>query len=382
MPQPKKAQNHSANSLSRIIDVSIPAPRSWRCRTLGDGSHPARSWLLAPAAEAFPAVPETETPPSPQPTPRPEEIDPLYLLSCHFEWEQYEEPSAAWELIAASQSSHSDTRAHARALLAASRHFGGSGLGAGGESAPLAKRRSSAEDEMKAPYGLEIIDNCAECIGVNSGFFCELSRTTLEALNQVSHRSTLPTGAILFVEGQAPRGLFIVCSGKVNHSKTSKEGKTLILKTSAAGEILGLSAAISGANYETTAETATPCTLNFIERKRFLELLQNHSEIGLHTAVCLSRDYQSAYQDIHDLVLSRSSSGKLARLLLSQARGAEDEETCATMLMTHEEMALRIGASRETVTRLLTRLRKKQLIRLDGPKLIIRNRTALKALAV
>jgi len=235
---------------------------------------------------------------------------------------------------------------------------------------------------MKAPYGLEIIDDCAECMGVNSGFFCDLSQATLEALNQISHRSTLPAGAILFVEGQDPRGLFIVCSGKVHHSKTSKEGKTLLLKTSAAGEILGLSAAISGACYETTTETATPCTLNFIERKHFLELMQNHSEIGVHTAQSLSRDYQSAYQDIHDLVLSRSSSGKLARLLLSQATGAEDEESSATMLMTHEEMALRIGASRETVTRLLTRLRQKQLIRLDGPKLIIRNRTALKALAV
>ena len=235
---------------------------------------------------------------------------------------------------------------------------------------------------MKAPYGLEIIDDCAECLGKNPGFFCELPHSTLEALNQVSHRSTLPAGAILFVEAQAPRGLFIVCSGKVHHSKTSKEGKTLILKTSGAGEVLGLSAAVSGANYETTTEVATPCTLNFIQRKHFLELMQNHSEIGVHTAQCLSRDYQSAYQDIHDLVLSRSSSGKLARLLLSQVTGAEDEESCATMLMTHEEMALRIGASRETVTRLLSRLRKKQLIRLDGPKLIIRNRTALKALAV
>ena len=50
--------------------------------------------------------------------------------------------------------------------------------------------------------------------------------------------------------------------------------------------------------------------------------------------------------------------------------------------MTHEEMAQRIGASRETVTRLLSDLKKKQLIRLEGATLVIRDRTALEALAV
>jgi len=50
--------------------------------------------------------------------------------------------------------------------------------------------------------------------------------------------------------------------------------------------------------------------------------------------------------------------------------------------MTHEEMAMRIGAPRETVTRLLSTLRRKRLIRLEGPMLVIKDRTALEALAV
>jgi CRP/FNR family transcriptional regulator len=109
--------------------------------------------------------------------------------------------------------------------------------------------------------------------------------------------------------------------------------------------------------------------------------------MGAHTAQCLSRDYQTAYRDIHDLVLTRSSAGKLARLLLSQSSRQEMDrhdsrgETRVHSLMTHEEMAQRIGASRETVTRLLSHLRKKHLIRLDGPNLIIHDRTGLEALA-
>ena len=124
--------------------------------------------------------------------------------------------------------------------------------------------------------------------------------------------------------------------------------------------------------------------INFVDRKQFLELVESHSEIGLHAAQCLSRGYQSAYRDIHHLVLTRSSAGKLARLLLSQSvrEGEDSEASCKPTPMTHEEMAMRIGASRETVTRLLSTLRRKRLIRLAGPMLVIKDRTALEALAV
>jgi len=312
----------------------------------------------------------------------PGEFDPLYLFACYVEWERRDDASAAWDLIQAAQSVHGDTRAHARALLASSHHLGG--IGAASPCPAKHKPSSNGETDMKAPYGLDIIDNCSECTMVFPGFFCGFSSPALQALNQVSHRSTLPAGAILFVEGQAPRGMFILCSGRVNLSTTSREGKMLILKTAEAGEALGLSAAISGLGYETTAETADPCQLNFVDRNHLLELLHAHCEVGVHTAQCLSRDFQAAYRDIHDLVLTRSSAGKLARLLLSQGPVQEGEavEIRIPSSMTHEEMAHRIGSSRETVTRLLSDLRRKRLIRLEGPMLVIPNRTALEALAV
>lgn len=304
-------------------------------------------------------------------------IDPLYLFACHIAWEHYEEPTAAWEIIWAAHSENEDTRAHARALLSAS-HAGR--MGSNAEIISPRKQAAIAEDDMTTPYDLEIIENCTECPNTHAGFFCGFSHGVLHAFDQASQKSTLPAGAILFVEGQAPRGIFIICSGKVNLSTSSHEGKTLILKTAMPGEALGLSSAISGMGYETTAETATPCQVNFVDRKHFLELMETHSETGLHAAQSLSRDYHAAYRDIHDLVLTRSSSGKLARLLLSISEQDGDDEA-GFSLMTHEEIGQRIGASRETVTRLLTKLRKQRLIRLDGPNLVIRDRSGLEDLA-
>jgi CRP/FNR family transcriptional regulator len=170
----------------------------------------------------------------------------------------------------------------------------------------------------------------------------------------------------------------------VKLSTTSRDGKVLILKQAEAGEVLGLSAAISGTNYEMTAQTASACQLNYIGRTDFMNLLRNESEVGVHAALWLSREFQGAYRDIHDLVLARSSSGKLARLLLSCAPPGlkQSKEMHLRSSMTHEEMAQRIGSSRETVTRLLSDLKKKRLIRLEGATLVIRDRTGLEALAV
>lgn len=365
-------------------------PQLRLCRTAGERSNLALAaaaspvgqprLLFAPLQQLWLQRPANVPPVAP--TTQPGEADPLYLFACHIEWERREEPSAAWELIAAAESPHSDTRAHARALLASSQHLGGIGATVP-ECSTEQKPAATMETDMKAPYGLEIVENCSTCPLTNASFFCGFPAHVRAALDQVSHKSVLPAGAILFVEGQAPRGMFVLCSGKVNLSTTSREGKILILKTAIPGEALGLSSAISGLGYETTAEAATPCQLNFVDRKHLLELMQDHSEVGMHAAQCLSRDFHLAHRDIHDLVLSRSSAGKLARLLLAQyPPDAADAETRIQFLMTHEEMAQRIGSSRETVTRLLSELRKRQLIRLDGSALVIRDRGALEALAV
>ena len=166
-------------------------------------------------------------------------------------------------------------------------------------------------------------------------------------------------------------------------STTSRDGKVLILKIAEPGDVLGLSAVISGSTYELTAETAGPCQVNFVESSTLKRLVESSGEIGMHCAQILSREFQSAYRDIHDLVLARSSVGKLARLLLSWTEGMErDREIRIHPSLTHEEMAQMIGSSRETVTRVLGDLKKKQFIRLEGSTLVIRNKNALEALAV
>ena len=381
-----KCQPVSASIPSQLLETAVCVPKPPR----SDHSDLIAGWSTSltefpPGSVGF-ADPYVNVIPAVTSSIQPQKFDPLYLFACQVEWEQREEPSAGWELLRAARSANGETRAQARALLANSRHIAGLGTAPSSGCVPKQKRLFAKEEtDMNAPYGLEIIDNCGECGHQCPTFFCGFSEAVLNSLNKVSHRSALPSGAILFVEGQTPRGVFILCSGTVNISTSSHEGKALILKSAEEGQALGLSAVVSGSGYEATAETASPCLVNFIERNHFLALAETHTEVGLHTAQSLSRDFQAAYHDIHDLVLTRSSAGKLARLLLSQSATEEDKDSLEVRIrgsMTHEEMGQRIGASRETVTRLLSNLKRKKLIRSDGPTLVIRDRSALKALAV
>jgi len=323
-------------------------------------------------------------------------VDPLYLFSRGVLWHQHRDASAGWDLIQCLRSPDREVRAMAAALLAKTEH-------ARLLVRDLRRARAHVNKpavrnvprpygqvpgkvaEMNTPYGLEIVESCLACKLRKDPWFCCLSPNVLKLVSAASHLSTYPGNAVLFVEGQMPRGAFVLCSGKAKLSTTSREGKVLILKIAEAGEVLGLSAVIAGEPYELTAETAGPCQVNFVEREALLQLMEQNGELGLHASQALSREFQSAYRDIHDLVLARSSAGKLARLLLSWTPHREQIEPPEIRIrasLTHEEMAQMIGSSRETVTRLLSDLKKKELIRLDGSTLVIRNRTALEALAV
>lgn len=233
---------------------------------------------------------------------------------------------------------------------------------------------------MNTPYGLHVVEDCNTCPLRQKGWYCSLSGDLMKNFSDYSHLTTYPRGAVLFVEGQAARGAFVLCSGKVKLTTASKEGRVLLFRVMEPGDVIGLSAVISGEPHEITAETMEPCLVNFVEREGLLRLMERSGELGLRSARALSREFQSTYRDIQDLVLSRSSSGKLARLLLSWVRDDGDARVHAPV--THEEIAQRIGTSRETVTRLLSELRKRNFVHLQGSTLIIKNRPALEQMAI
>jgi CRP/FNR family transcriptional regulator, cyclic AMP receptor protein len=212
--------------------------------------------------------------------------------------------------------------------------------------------------------------------------FCDFPPIVAEALEQEALTTTYPTGAVLFAEGQAPRGVFIVRRGRVKLSICSSDGRTLILRIADPGCLLGVASVVSGRKYEATAETQEPSEISFLRHTDLLRLMRLHGEFALWVTQHISHDYASTCREIRDLILSDSASEKLARLLV----GWLDQNTAARnpsqmkLALTHEEIGQMIGSSRETVSRLFAGFKKQRLIQQSGSTLVISDRDGLASL--
>jgi CRP/FNR family cyclic AMP-dependent transcriptional regulator len=125
-----------------------------------------------------------------------------------------------------------------------------------------------------------------------------------------------------------------------------------------------------------------PSRLNFVDRKDFLRFLKEHGDACLHATQHISRDYQNACDVVRSIGLSHSASGRVAKFLLASATDGRiaNGAVRARFVLTHENIAQLMGTSRETITRILSEFRKKDIVELKDSTLIIHNKSALQRL--
>lgn len=237
---------------------------------------------------------------------------------------------------------------------------------------------------MLSPYRLEIIENCHTCPLRPERLFCNLSAEALHSFEAIKCAAVYPKGAVLFVEGQMPSGIFVLCKGRVKMSVCAGNGKVLLVRIAEPGEVLGLSATVSGQPYELSAETVEPSQITFVERKNYVRLLRDHPDACFKVAEQLSEKYRTACAEVRRLGLSHKADQRLAKLLLEWSdknREVGEAENCLELMLTQEEIGQVIGTTRETVTRVLTELKKQHLVEIKGATLVIRNKSGLKAIA-
>jgi CRP/FNR family transcriptional regulator len=188
----------------------------------------------------------------------------------------------------------------------------------------------------------------------------------------------------LFSERDPAKALFVILDGAVRLSINSSHGRRLSLRIAKKGEIIGLSSALSGTPYDTTAETLNSSKIAVIDRREFQQFLVRHPEAYLALSEELGRQMAIVCSQLRTLGLSSSAPQKLARLLLEwsdngQAMGSESR---LRLSLTHAEIGDFIGSSRETVTRTLTNLKNRRLVAFRGCMMTIPNREALEDYAL
>jgi CRP/FNR family transcriptional regulator len=214
-------------------------------------------------------------------------------------------------------------------------------------------------------------------------FFQKLSPAAQKDFASLQIPMHYPVGRVLFSEQQAASGVYVVLDGEVKLSINSSEGKRLSLRIVHAGEVLGLTSALSGGPFEMTAEALHAARIAPIGRREFLGFLMRHPEAYQIVTEAVSAQFNMACQQLRTMGLASTAPERLARLLLEWSeRGQMTEHgTRFRFSLRHEEIGEFIGASRETVTRTLTTFKLRGLVALNGSTLTIPNRSALESYA-
>ena len=224
------------------------------------------------------------------------------------------------------------------------------------------------------PYGLPVIESCLTCVVREDRLFCGMPPEVLTGLNRLRRTASYPEGAWLYVEGELPRGLFIMCAGKAKLAAAGKDGKSVTFREVLPGEVMGLSCVVSGRPYQTSAQTTAPSQVSMVDGAEFLSFLGRHNDVALRVAQHLSMELHAAWAQTRMLALAPNARAKMAQLLLpwGDRHGQTTSEGIRFPLnMTQEAVGEAIGATRETVSRLLGDFQRRQLIRVNGSSVLL-----------
>ncbi len=153
--------------------------------------------------------------------------------------------------------------------------------------------------------------SCFRCEMRPDRTFCDLPTDALQAFDQIKELSQLPRGSTLFGEGRQPRGVFLLCQGRAKLSVCSEGGKRLMLRVAGPGEVLGLSATMSGKPYEVTAELLDNAQVAFVRRKDLLKFLKENQVACMQIVHLLSQDLHLAFDRVRSVGLMRSRRSRL-----------------------------------------------------------------------
>lgn len=209
--------------------------------------------------------------------------------------------------------------------------------------------------------------------------FAGLQTSELEALSMILTDQQFKKGQHIFSEGDKGVGFYVVITGKVKIYKLSPEGKEQILHVFSSGEPFAEVAVFAGANFPANALAIEESRVFFFPRTSFISLIQGYPALAMNMMAELSLRLKKFAHMIEDLSL-KEVPGRLAShfLLLADEQENVDE---ITLNLTKSHLASLLGTIPETLSRILAKMSKQNLIESQGSTISILDYDALSDLA-
>ncbi len=216
----------------------------------------------------------------------------------------------------------------------------------------------------------------------NFNMFESLDAPSMERLNTITNMQTVSKNQPIYFAKEPSNSIFFLKKGRVKLTRTSPEGKELIIALVNPGEVFGELGVIDDGDRTDYAYTTDESLICAISTADFKEFISKNPELNLKITKLIGFKLRKYSKKIEDLIFKDAPQRVISFILnFATEHGKKiGDEFFIKPFMTHQEIAELTACSRQTVNAVLTNLREEGLINFDRRKLIILNEEKLRKL--
>ncbi len=206
-----------------------------------------------------------------------------------------------------------------------------------------------------------------------SDFINKLSMFDKDALLKISEQRYFSKSQLVFSAGTESEYVYILKTGQVKIYELSSHGKEVILWFCFPGEVFGLSEITRGARRSVYAQTCAPSNVYLIKRFAFNNFLLQHPDASMAIIGLLS----CRLRGLSDMLTNLTSDDVTSRIIkllirMSMLYGAQKQDTlCLNIHLTHQEIADMVSSTRQTVSSIISQLKKEGLLFIENNSIYI-----------
>lgn len=197
-----------------------------------------------------------------------------------------------------------------------------------------------------------------------------LTQQELEALSASSVVRSYPKNTVIINESDHADSLYIIESGKVKVYCSDKNGKEFIMNTLIAGDYFGELALLDDDKRSASVRTMEKSSFCIIYKDDFNKVLEQQPNIAKTLIGNLTRRVRKLTQDVKALAL-QDVYGRVTNVLNALAESRDEHTSIIPDKLTQQDIADRVGASREMVARILKDLTIGEYISFEGRNIVI-----------
>ncbi|UCD79222.1 MAG: Crp/Fnr family transcriptional regulator [Desulfobacterales bacterium] len=209
--------------------------------------------------------------------------------------------------------------------------------------------------------------------------FSGLPEDQIAAIKQIAVEKKVNKGEILFSEGDEGNGFFVIAEGRLKVFKVSPEGKEQILHILGPGQPFGEVSVFAGQRFPANAQALDAARVFFLPRAAIVDLIAANPSLALNMLAVMSKKLRQFAVQIENLSL-KEMPARLASYLLYLAEEQGDSATI-TLKTSKGQLASILGTIPETLSRVFAKLSGQNLIRVEGKKITLLDRSGLEDLA-